>query len=89
MIGFSKTLIFIGLTITAVGIFLYLLHKLDADSFNWFGNLPLDIKFERENFRFYFPLGSSLLLSLVLSALWYFLRILSHFLTNFLTHIKH
>jgi hypothetical protein len=39
--------------------------------FNWFGNLPLDIKIEKDNFRFYFPLGSSLLLSLLLSLVVY------------------
>lgn len=31
------------------------------------GNLPLDIKIEKENFKFYFPLGTSILISVLLS----------------------
>ena len=36
---------------------------------DWFGNLPLDFKSEGENFSFYAPVGSMLLISLVLSLL--------------------
>lgn len=37
------------------------------------GKLPGDIVIERENFRFYFPLTTSIILSLLLSLiLWYF-----------------
>jgi hypothetical protein len=36
---------------------------------DWFGNLPLDFKSEGENFSFYAPIGSMLLISLVLSLL--------------------
>ena len=39
------------------------------------GRLPGDIVIERENMRFYFPLMSSLIVSVVLSlALWLFMR---------------
>ncbi|NTW63203.1 MAG: DUF2905 domain-containing protein [Chlorobiaceae bacterium] len=38
---------------------------------NWFGRLPLDFSFRSDKFGFYFPLGSSLLLSAVLSILVY------------------
>ncbi len=39
------------------------------------GRLPGDIVIERENFRLYLPLGTSLLISLVLSViLWLFGR---------------
>jgi hypothetical protein len=31
------------------------------------GRLPLDFHFQRDNFSFYFPLGTSILLSLVLT----------------------
>ena len=41
----------------------------------WLGRLPGDIYIERENWRFYFPLGTSILLSIVLSLLfWLFSR---------------
>lgn len=33
----------------------------------WLGRLPGDIVVERPNFRFYFPLGTSILLSIILS----------------------
>jgi hypothetical protein len=39
----------------------------------WLGRLPGDIVIERENFRFYFPLATSILVSILLTilvALW-------------------
>ncbi len=33
----------------------------------WLGRLPGDIVIERENFRFYFPLATAILISIVLS----------------------
>jgi hypothetical protein len=39
----------------------------------WLGRLPGDIVVERENFRFYFPLATSIVISILLSlvaALW-------------------
>ena len=35
----------------------------------WLGRLPGDIVIERENFRFYFPLASSIVISIILSLL--------------------
>jgi hypothetical protein len=35
----------------------------------WLGRLPGDIVVERENFRFYFPLATSILISIILSLL--------------------
>ena len=41
----------------------------------WFGKLPGDIFIKKENFNFYFPLGSCILIPLVLSfVLWLFRR---------------
>ena len=59
-----------GLIIVGFGLLLMIIES-DASSrwLNWFGNLPLDIKIEKSNFRFYFPIGSSILLSLLLSLL--------------------
>ena len=39
--------------------------------FNWFGNLPFDVKIEKDNFRFYFPIGSSALLSILLTLIFF------------------
>lgn len=41
----------------------------------WLGRLPGDIVIERENFRFYFPLATSILISVLLSLVaWFFRR---------------
>ena len=35
----------------------------------WLGRLPGDIVIERDNFRFYFPITTSILISIILSLL--------------------
>jgi len=35
--------------------------------FSWIGNLPGDIRVERENFSFYFPITTMIVLSVVVS----------------------
>lgn len=65
----SRFLIVTGLVLLAAGLLWPLLQKVG------FGRLPGDILIERENVRFYFPLGTSLLISIVLSLLlWLFHR---------------
>ncbi len=41
---------------------------------NWFGNLPGDIKYEGKNTRFYFPIVTMLVISVILSLLLSFFR---------------
>ena len=70
MPGLGRTLIIFGLLIAALGLLLTLAGKLP-----WLGRLPGDITIRRENFSFYFPLGTCLLLSLLLSlVIWFFRR---------------
>lgn len=65
----SRTLIVIGLVIVAVGLLWPWLSKLPL------GHLPGDIVIKRENFAFYFPITTMILISVVLSlALWLFHR---------------
>ncbi len=64
----QKTLIVAGITILVVGLLWPWLSKLP------FGRLPGDIIVEREGFRFYLPLTTGILLSLVLSLLVWFFR---------------
>lgn len=40
----------------------------------WLGRLPGDIRVERENFRFYFPLTTMILLSILLNLLVWVVR---------------
>ncbi|RMF31561.1 MAG: DUF2905 domain-containing protein [Bacteroidetes bacterium] len=66
----GKLLMGLGLFLLLAGALLYFFSgKLD-----WLGRLPGDIRIERENFRFYFPLTTMLLLSLVLSLLLHLIR---------------
>jgi hypothetical protein len=62
--GFGWMLLALGLVIAGVGLVWIL-----APSIPWLGRLPGDIGIERENFRFYFPLVTCLLLSVLLSLL--------------------
>jgi hypothetical protein len=58
----GKFLIGFGLLIAAVGVALIFAGRIP-----WLGRLPGDIVLERGNWSFYFPLATSLLLSVVLS----------------------
>ena len=60
---FGKTLVLFGIIFITIGALLILLPKLNLP----LGNLPGDIKVEREHFKFYFPLGTSIVLSLILT----------------------
>ena len=70
MSGVGKSLIILGLVIVLIGVVVSLAGKLP-----WLGRLPGDIAVKRENFSFYFPLGTCLLLSALLSLImWLFRR---------------
>ena len=57
----GKWIIGIGAIIVIIGIVVYFFH----DKLNWIGRLPGDIRIERENFRFYFPITTMILFSLL------------------------
>ncbi len=69
--GFGWMLLVLGLVIAGVG-----LGWILAPSIPWLGRLPGDIRIERENVRFYFPLVTCLLLSLLLSLIVWVIRLL-------------
>lgn len=65
----NRTLIIIGVVIVAVGLLWPWLSKLPL------GRLPGDIVVERENFRFYFPITTMIIVSVVVSIIvWLFRR---------------
>lgn len=66
----GKTLIFIGLILVVTGLVLHFFPGL----FRFIGRLPGDFHLERAGFQLHFPLATSLLLSLVLSLLFWLLR---------------
>jgi Protein of unknown function (DUF2905) len=64
--GFGKLLILVGALLIIVGVAVILLGKIP-----WLGRLPGDISIERRTFTFFFPLTTSILISVILSLLFY------------------
>ena len=66
----GRGLILLGVVLIIIGVLFLLAGKIP-----WLGRLPGDIIIERKNFSFYFPLATSLIISVVLSFLfWFFTR---------------
>ena len=66
----ARLLIVAGLVLLAAGVLLYLVPQVP-----WLGRMPGDIRVERPGFRFYAPLTTSILISVVLSLVfWLFSR---------------
>jgi len=65
----GRALIVVGLVLVAIGIVLSFSGK-----FSWFGNLPGDVTIQRERFTFYFPITTSIIISIVLSLVLYFFK---------------
>ena len=63
-----RILIVAGIVLVAVGLLWPYLTRLGL------GRLPGDIVVERENFRFYFPLATSILVSIVLTVIFWLFR---------------
>jgi hypothetical protein len=62
----GKFLIVLGAIIVVVGVVLYFFDRVPS-----VGKLPGDIVIKRENFTFYFPLATSILISIVISVVLY------------------
>jgi hypothetical protein len=61
----GKWIIVFGSGLVLIGLAIYFFH----DKLHWIGHLPGDIRIEKENFRFYFPIMTMILASLLLSFL--------------------
>lgn len=66
------SLVVIGSLIVGIGL-LWLI----APSIPWLGKLPGDIVIERENFQFYFPITTCILLSVLLTVIMWVVRYFS------------
>ncbi len=62
--GLGKILIFFGIIMIIMGLGIAFIHKIP-----FLGKLPGDLYIKRNNFSFYFPIVTCLLLSLILSIL--------------------
>ena len=66
----GKYLILIGAVILIIGVVVYFF----GGSLKWLGHLPGDIRIERPNFSFYFPITTLILLNLLIFLLFRILR---------------
>ncbi|QMU28829.1 DUF2905 domain-containing protein [Adhaeribacter radiodurans] len=66
----GKYLVFLGLIIVGLGLLLWLA----GNKLSWFGHLPGDIRIEKPNFKFYAPLTSMILVSILLSLVMWLIR---------------
>ena len=69
MDSLARMLILFGLVLAAIGGLLLLIGKVP-----FIGRLPGDIYIQRKNFSFYFPLTTSILLSILLTILFSLFR---------------
>lgn len=66
----GKYIIVFGIVIALIGAIVYFF----GNKLHWIGRLPGDIRIERENFRFYFPLTTMILFSVLLTVIVNLLR---------------
>jgi len=66
----GKILITIGVILVIAGLVLWLA----GDKLSWLGRLPGDIRIEKENFRFYFPVTTMILLSILVTFILWLIR---------------
>ena len=65
----GKSIILIGIILVIIGVLMTVAGKIPG-----VGKLPGDILIKKENFSFYFPLTTCILLSIIVSVFMYFLR---------------
>jgi len=61
----GKILIVVGLALVVAG----LIIQFAPQAFSWFGKLPGDIRYEKGNMKFFFPITTMILLSVGISLL--------------------
>ena len=59
----GKYIIIAGAIIVIIGVMIYFFH----DKMHWIANLPGDIRIKKENFSFYFPITTMIILSLLIT----------------------
>lgn len=69
MNGLGKSVIIAGIIITVLGIIIAFAGKIP-----WMGRLPGDIYIKRSNFTFYFPVVTCILLSIIISFIFWLLK---------------
>ena len=59
----GKYIIAAGICIAIAGILIYFFHNY----FKWLGKLPGDIRIEKENYQFYFPIVTMIVISIAIT----------------------
>jgi hypothetical protein len=59
----GKYIIAAGICIVIAGVLIYFFH----DYFKWLGRLPGDIRIEKENYQFYFPIVTMIVISIAIT----------------------
>ncbi len=67
---FGKWIIIAGMAIVVIGIIVYFF----GNKFHWIGRLPGDIRIENENSRFYFPITTMIIFSILVTIILHFIR---------------
>ena len=66
----GKYVILGGCLVIVLGVIIYFFH----DKLHWIGRLPGDIRVERDNFKFYFPITTMILFSVLATVIIYVVR---------------
>jgi len=69
MAGLGKSLIIFGIIIIVIGIIFTFAGKIP-----WLGRLPGDIHIKRDNFTFYFPMATCIILSIFISLIFWLFK---------------
>lgn len=66
----GKYIIVAGAVVIILGVLIYFFH----DKLHWIGRLPGDIRVEKDNFRFYLPITTMILFSVVITMVLYLVK---------------
>jgi uncharacterized protein HemY len=69
MPSFGKILIVTGIVLIVLGV-----AVLYGPKIPWLGKLPGDISIKKDNFTFYFPIATSIIISILLSLVFWIFR---------------
>ena len=61
----GKYIIIAGVFVLIIGILVYFFY----DYFKWLGKLPGDIRIEKQNYQFYFPIVTMLVISIAVTVI--------------------
>jgi hypothetical protein len=67
--GFGKLLLIFGLIIAGIGLIMMFAGKIP-----WIGRLPGDIFYKGKSFTFYFPLTTSIVISVIMTLILWFIN---------------